>query len=58
MNYTQKKIDNSVLEHSLFWALPPKSECSSTPAVGTLTIYKEVVDTEEDWIEIIKERHS
>ena len=57
MNYTQKKIDNSVPSIHSFGALPLKSECSSTSAAGTLTIYKEVVDIEEDWTEIIKERH-
>jgi len=57
VNYTQKKIDNGVPSIHSFGALPLKSECSSTSAVGTLTIYKEVVDTQEDWAEIIKERH-
>jgi len=58
LNYTIKDKYSNIADHGYLGALPLKSLGSAKSAAGTpLTIYKEVVDTQEDWTEIINERH-
>ncbi|MDD2356706.1 MAG: hypothetical protein PHX13_02195, partial [Thiovulaceae bacterium] len=55
MYYTINHLNENVLGYRGSVALPLEFDSSSTNAVGSLTIYKEVVDI--DMTAVIKERH-